>query len=135
MDILAALAGLLAGAALTWQFAQGRAAADRDRRQAAADAQILRWREAAERAAATAAREQEQALAWRDGCAQGRADILAVARALGYPPAAPAAASNSASNSAATSAGARIRQASVTSSASLPASIASSRSMTTAQPS
>lgn len=131
MDILAALAGLLAGAALTWQFTQGRAAADRARRQALADAEVSRWRAAAERAAATAARAQDQARAWQDGCARGRADILDIARALGYPAPVPAVPSSSA----ATSAGARIRQASVTSSASRPASTAASRSMTSGQPS
>jgi hypothetical protein len=82
MNILSVLAGLVIGAAATWQLAQGRAAAQRRRLQALLSERICYWQDEAERASASAARLSEKTAAWLTGCQQGRDDVLSLARAL-----------------------------------------------------
>jgi hypothetical protein len=78
MEIVAGLAGLLTGAAAAWHLARRRAAAETSRLQA----RISYWRDEADRAKASAARAEEQAVAWAAGYQQGREDVLSLARAF-----------------------------------------------------
>jgi hypothetical protein len=78
MEIIAALAGLLTGAAAAWRLARWRTAAETSRFQA----RIGYWHDEADRAKASAARAAEQAAAWAAGCQQGREDVLSLALAL-----------------------------------------------------
>ena len=87
MDILAGLAGLVAGAVMAWQLVRWRAAAELSRLRAQMDERIGYWQDEAERARAHAARTGEQAAAWAAGCQQGREEVMSLARALAHLPA------------------------------------------------
>ena len=82
MDIIAGLSGLLIGAVIAWQLAQGIAAAEMSRFRAPMHEQIRHWQEETERARASAARISEQSAAWAAGCQQGREDVLSLTRVL-----------------------------------------------------
>lgn len=82
MNILAGLAGLVIGAAVTWQVAQGYAAAEMSRLRTRLEQRIGFWQGETERARASAAQVTERTAAWVAGCRQGRQDVLSVARAL-----------------------------------------------------
>jgi hypothetical protein len=82
MDILAGLAGLVAGAVMAWQLVRWRAAAELSRLRAQMDERIGYWQDETERARATASRLSERTAAWVAGCQQGREDVLSLARAL-----------------------------------------------------
>ena len=82
MDIIAGLSGLLIGAVIAWQLAQGIAAAEMSRFRARMHEQIRHWQEETERARASAARISEQSAAWAAGCQQGREDVLSLTRVL-----------------------------------------------------
>ena len=82
MDIIAGLSGLLIGAVIAWQLAQGIAAAEMSRFRARMHEQIRHWQEETERARASAARISEQSAAWTAGCQQGREDVLSLTRVL-----------------------------------------------------
>lgn len=84
MDILAALSGLLIGAATAWQLMQWRAAAAMSRLQEQMEERISYWQDEAERARATASRLSEQTAAWVAGCRQGREDVLSLTQALAF---------------------------------------------------
>ena len=83
MSILAGIAGLVLGAAVTWQVARGQAAAEMSRLRARLEQRIGFWQGETERARASAAQVTERTAAWVAGCRQGRQDVLSVARALG----------------------------------------------------
>jgi predicted acylesterase/phospholipase RssA len=82
MDIIAGVSGLLIGAVIAWQLAQGLAAAEMSRFRARMHEQVRHWQEETERARASAARMSEQTAAWAAGCQQGREDVLSLTRAL-----------------------------------------------------
>lgn len=82
MDIIAGLSGLLIGAVIAWQLAQGIAAAEMSRLRARMHEQIRHWQEETERARASAAPISEQSAAWTAGCQQGREDVLSLTRVL-----------------------------------------------------
>ena len=64
MDIIAGLSGLLIGAVIAWQLAQGLAAAEMSRLRARMHEQVRHWQEETERARASAARISEETAAW-----------------------------------------------------------------------
>jgi hypothetical protein len=82
MNILAGLAGLVIGAAVTWQVAHGHAATEMSRLRTRLEQRISFWQGEAERARANAAQVTERTAAWVAGCRQGRQDVLSAARAL-----------------------------------------------------
>jgi uncharacterized protein YfaQ (DUF2300 family) len=82
MEVVAGLAGLLIGAVTAWVRTRRRAAAEMSRLQAHLAARVGYWQDEAERAKASAARAEEQAVAWAAGYQQGREDVLALARGI-----------------------------------------------------
>jgi hypothetical protein len=82
MSILMGLAGLVIGAAVAWQLAQERAAAELNRLRGRLEEQISYWQGETERARASADRLSETTAAWVAGCQQGREDVLSLTRAL-----------------------------------------------------
>ena len=82
MSILAALSGLVIGAAAAWQVACWRAAAEIGRLREQAEEQVRYWQDETERARADAAQLADRTAAWVAGCQQGRKDLLSLTRAL-----------------------------------------------------
>jgi len=82
MVALAALSGLLLGAAVAWRVALAWANAEVSRVRARMQDQIGYWQDQAERARVSASHVAEQTTAWVAGCRQGREEVLSLARAL-----------------------------------------------------
>jgi len=82
MDIVCALAGLVAGGFAAWEFAQGCAATEISRLRARSEETIRYWEAETKRARAIAAQAEERMAAWLDGCQQGREEALSLARSL-----------------------------------------------------
>lgn len=86
MDILVGLAGLVVGAFIAWEFAQGYAAAEMNRLRARSEEKIHYWQAETKRAKAAAAQAEDRMAAWIDGCQRGREETLSLARAFaGHP--------------------------------------------------
>lgn len=76
--IVILLIGGGAGAALAWLLCTARASRDATALMAQAAREIKHWQEAAERAAIRADQVEREFAAWRDGQAQGRADVIGI---------------------------------------------------------
>ena len=82
MDILSGLAGLVAGAFVAWEFAQGYSAAEMNRLLARSEEKIRYWQAETKRAEDAASQAEDRMAAWIEGCQQGREDALSLARSL-----------------------------------------------------
>lgn len=88
MDVLIALAGLgglAVGAFVSWELAQGYAAAEMNRLLARSEQRVRHWQAETDRAKAAAAAAEDRMAAWLDGCQQGRHEALVLARCLARP--------------------------------------------------